>query len=87
MADYDGEFADLNHCDHPNAGDGPCDYCVRRKADMRKFREYVPTKQLNYADKLDAFNERFQQHPWWKRVVEGTPLSNDLACMAVESRT
>lgn len=39
---------------------------------------------LTFAEKLYAFDERFKQHSWWKRCVEGTPLSNDLAVIAVE---
>jgi hypothetical protein len=71
-------------CTHPHAGDGPCDDCVERARVLPTLRQPLPTPRIDYATKLRAFNERFQKHLWWRKAIAGTPLSNDLATMAVE---
>jgi len=71
-------------CIHPHSGSGRCDDCVARAATAPTLRELAPRPRIGYADKLRLFNDKFQKHPWWSKAVEGTPLANDLAVMAVE---
>ena len=75
------------NCNHAVGNDGPCSICVEHAERAKNFRELwkpVRPNVLTYDVKLRAFEDRFKKHEWWKKRIEGTPLSNDLACMAVE---